>query len=212
MNALYQAEQTITYQYDATQLGSEPIYVALNQARTLTESRYDNNLYAFTPATTTNPPTSVQVKKVHSLQSGGINTANIVISHTLFIAKNTISTMITTSKIGYWKMAYFFTPALATLVVQALFAGWSNHSLDGTIQEEFIFLYVFFTWLFSCSISLLVYGIALGVAVLMPLSYLEVFQHISIYLLPIVFLILGYFQWFYLLPKWLRWRRERAEE
>lgn len=68
----YQAEQTITYQYDVTQLGSEPIYVALNASRTLTESRYDNNLYAFTPATTTNPPTPAQVKKVPGLQSGGL--------------------------------------------------------------------------------------------------------------------------------------------
>ncbi len=50
--------------------------------------------------------------------------------------------MITISKIGYWKIAYFLAPVIATLLVEIFFSGWLIRSYGATLSENGIYALV----------------------------------------------------------------------
>ncbi len=104
-------------------------------------------------------------------------------------------------KITYWKIAYFLAPVITTLLVEIFFWRWLQSSYDAAPWQEIVFIYFLFTLFFSLPSSLCPF---VFLDVIIPDE--SILRDYYPYILSVFFVIFGYFQWFYLLSKWIGWR------
>lgn len=171
--------------YKAEKLGNRAIYVVVNADKAIKESDYTNNSAAFYPTLTTPPEELEQRRKLRLWH----NITSFIIGSALFLALAIIAVMYRFKKITLFRLGYFLLPSIVALII---------YPITGGLLEIILFTY----FLLGLPFSFAALFVVALIAEQWVTSFVFGMPSVTDYLVvTLSVVIIGYFQWFYLMPR-----------